>query len=357
MKNSDITGKVQTVLGPIEPQQMGQTMTHEHLLLDYSHAFGSMEPQDPDRKKTFNAPLTMETLSRMYFAGHWNRDNFILDDEDLAIEEALHFKNLGGGTIVDVTSIGFNRSPEGLRRIARATGLNIIMGSSFYVDPCLPDYVRHMSEDAITEAIVQDFRAGADGTDIRPGLIGEVGLSMPRTALEDKILRASVRAQQMTGALLMIHPGRHADEPLEIVHTIEKLGADLTRAIMCHIDRTIFDHPRLKELASTGVVLEYDLFGHEHTQYLYGDDIDQPNDIQRLRYLRYLFDEGFGKQIVISQDCDNKIYLRKYGGCGYAHIVENIVPRALNRGFSQQEIDQILIHTPQRLFTFVAPKG
>lgn len=356
MKHRDIVGKIQTVLGPIEPEQLGITMTHEHLLLDYSHAFGSMEPKDPDRKKTFNAPLNMETLSRIYYAGHWNRENFILDDEQLAIEEALHFKQHSGSTIVDVTSIGFKRNPEGLRRIAEATGLNVIMGSSFYVDPCLPDFVRTMTEDEITDHIVRDFTEGADNTDVFPGLIGEVGMSMPRTDLENRILRASVRAQRITGALLMIHPGRHPDEPLKIVEMIDKLGADLVRTVICHIDRTIFDRPRLKDLASTGVTLEYDLFGHEHTQYLYSDDVDQPNDIERLRYLRYLMDEGFANQIVISQDVDNKIYLRKYGGCGYAHIVENIVPRALRRGFTQQEIDQILVDNPRRLFTFSSPR-
>ena len=348
-------GSAQTVLGPIDPNLLGNTITHEHLLLDESHIFARTPPEDPDARKTFYAPLSMETLSRIYYAGHLNLDNFKMQDENLAIEEALHFKDHGGATIVEVTPIGIQRDPEGLQRIAMATGLNIIMGSSYYVDPSLPAYVHDMSETKIADGIIEEFAIGAQGTDIRPGLIGEVGMSMPKTETETRILRASAKAQQVTGAPLMVHPGRHPDEPLHIVRTLEKLGCDIERVIICHIDRTIFDLQRLKDLASTGVVLEYDLFGHEHARYLYSASVDQPNDADRLRYIRYLIDEGFGKQIVIAQDCDNKIYLRKFGGCGYAHILENVVPRALNRGFTQDEIDQILIETPRRLFTFARP--
>lgn len=350
--NENLVGKVQTVLGIINPEEMGITITHEHLLVDETNLF--QEPEDPDLKETFYAPLDMEILNRLYFAGHTNLESATMLDENLAIEEASHFRHHGGKTIVDATSIGLGRNPKGLQRIAQATGLNVIMGSSYYIDSSLAQEVREMSGREITDKIVKEFFAGVEDTHIRPGLIGEVGCSWPITSLEKRILRASSRAQQFTGAPLMIHPGRNPDAPMHIVKILEKEGSDLKRVIMCHIDRTIFDHAKLTKLASTGVVLEYDLFGHEHSHYRFNLDIDQPNDAERLRYIRYLIDEGYGNQVLVSHDCDNKIYLRKYGGGGYAHIVENVVPKALMRGYTQEEIDQILIHTPQRLFTFTA---
>ncbi len=355
MTRQDLIGTVLTVLGPIAPEDMGVTMTHEHLLVDETQLYH--EPDEPDKKATFHAPLTMEVLSRMYFAGHDNLESTTLLDAELAIEEAMHYKRAGGGSLVEASSIGLGRDPEGLARIARATGLHVIMGSSYYVEETHPPGMDDKSERQITHEIVGEMWDGVDGTGIRPGFIGEVGCSWPLTANEQKVLRASSHAQRLTGALLMIHPGRNEDAPRQITDIIKDAGANLGRTIMCHIDRTIFDQDKLLELAETGVVIEYDLFGHEHSLYVYNPDIDLPNDAGRLQWLRFLIDEGFGRQITVSQDCDNKMYLRRYGGCGYAHIVENVVPKMRARGFTGAEIDTILVDTPRRLFTFVAPDG
>ncbi len=350
----ELAGKVQTVLGLIEPQEMGTTITHEHLLVDEAHLYP--EPEGLDRKATFHAPLTMEVLSRMYYAGHANLESTTMLDEALAIEEAMHYKRAGGNTIAEVSSIGLARDPEGIARIARATGLNLIMGCSYYVWESHPSDMSQKTEEEITEEIVNEVLWGADGTDIRPGLIGEVGCSWPLAENERKVLRASACAQRLTGAPLMVHPGRNDGAPEEIVEILRDVGADIERTIMCHIDRTIFDKDTLRKLAETGVVLEYDLFGHEHSVYPENPDVDQPTDAVRLQWLRFLIDEGFGTQIVISHDCDSKIYLRRYGGCGYAHIVENVVPRMRTRGFTEDDIDTILVDTPKGLFTFVAPE-
>jgi len=350
----EATGKVQTVLGLIEPGDMGTTITHEHLLLDEAHLYS--EPEDPARKETYYAPLTMEVLSRMHFSGHDNLESTTMMDENLAIEEALHFRQAGGDTLVEVTPIGLCRQPEGLVRIARATGLNIIMGCSYYVDETHPPRLAMMNETEICEQIVREFSEGADGTGIRPGLIGEVGCSWPLTDNERKVLRASARAQRVTGAPLMIHPGRNQDAPQEIAEILADAGADLGRTIICHIDRTIFDRQSLRRLAETGCIIEYDLFGHEHSLYELNLEVDLPNDAVRLAWLKWLIDEGFGSQIVISHDIDAMIYLRRYGGCGYSHILENVVPRMRARGFAEDEILNILVDTPRRLFTFTTPK-
>ena len=76
------------------------------------------------------------------------------------------------------------------------------------------------------------------------GFIGEIGTTWPWTANERKVVRAAVLAQRETGAPLMIHPGRHERLPLEIVDFIRREGADLGRTIMCHIERTIVDPAR-----------------------------------------------------------------------------------------------------------------
>ena len=63
-----------------------------------------------------------------------------------------------------------------------------------------------------------------------------------------------------------------------------------------------------------------------------------PNDAQRLKWLSWLIENGYGSQIVISHDIDAKYLLLRYGGSGYAHIVNNIVPRMRSKGFEEHQI-------------------
>ena len=137
------------------------------------------------------------------------------------------YKQFGGDTIVDATSLGIGRDPVGLARISRATGVNVIMGGSHYVDQAHPEDMGERAEEEIFEKIVEDVTVGVDGTGIKCGIIGEVGCTWPLTDNERKVLRASARAQQATGAPILIHPGRDEVAPLEIVEVLSEAGADL----------------------------------------------------------------------------------------------------------------------------------
>lgn len=347
-----LTGKAQTVLGPVRSGDLGPTMMHEHLLIDLSPLYLSNVPKEASRRVKFYAPLSIELLGALKYGGQTNLDNVRLLDVQTAIEEALLYKQAGGGTIVDVTSIGLGRDPRALARIARATGLNVIMGASYYVEPAYPQKMDDKTEDEIVEEIVRDVLVGVDDTGVRSGIIGEVGCSWPVTANERKVLRASGRAQRLTGAPLTIHPGRNEMAPLEIVAVLQEVGTDLTRTIICHIDRTVMQHTTLKKLAETGCILQYDLFGTEYSYYRLNPLFDMPSDAQRMQRLAWLIAEGHGKQITISHDIDAKYSLVRYGGFGYAHILENIVPRMRKKGFREADIQAIIVDNPKRVLTF-----
>jgi phosphotriesterase-related protein len=345
-------GRAQSVLGPIDADNLGVVLTHEHLLAHAPHL--TKEPDRVDLAETFHAPITMEVLGRIRFGGAANFENCSLTDLDTAIEEISLFKQAGGDTIVDVTSIGIGRDPAGLARIARDSGVNIIMGCSYYVEDNYPADARidEKREEEIVEEIARDILEGVDGTDIRAGIIGEVGCSWPLTNKERKVLRASGRAQRLTGAALSIHPGRNPDAPREIVQVLRQVDADLSRTIMCHVDRTLDRKDLLSELAESGCILEYDLFGSETSYYPWSIPVDMPNDGQRLRWLEWLIAEGYRDQIVISQDTYFKHQLARYGGPGYAHIPANVVPLMRTKGFDEETIRTILIDNPARLLAF-----
>ena len=114
---SERTGKIQTVLGLIDPADLGITLTHEHLLVDLRcHWFS---PEEASEREWIDKPVTLDRLggvtSRFY-----NLDSMILLDEAMAVEETFKYKLAGGGSLVDVTSIGIGRDPLALARIARA---------------------------------------------------------------------------------------------------------------------------------------------------------------------------------------------------------------------------------------------
>ena len=116
-----------------------------------------------------------------------------------------------------------------------------------------------------------------DDTNIRAGIIGEIGCTWPLTDNERKVLRASARAQQETGAAILIHPGRDEAAPQEIVEVLSEAGADIERTIIGHLDRTITDLDILLKLADSGCYLEWDLFGNESSHYPLSD-FDMPSD-------------------------------------------------------------------------------
>jgi phosphotriesterase-related protein len=76
------------------------------------------------------------------------------------------------------------------------------------------------------------------------------------------------------------------------------------------------------------------------------------SDVQRIEALEFMVAQGHLDQIVIAQDVCQVNQLSRYGGKGYAHILESIVPRLKGRGFTQDQIDTILVANPARALAF-----
>lgn len=234
--------------------------------------------------------------------------------------------------------------------------MNIVAGAGFYLDCVHPHDMKDRTEAELEHQMVKEVLEGFGDTGIKAGLIGEIGCSWPLTENEKKVLRAAARAQRRCGCALMVHPGRNVAAPMQILNILKEAEADMSRVIICHIDRTVHDWNVIREIAATGCVLEYDLFGAEISYYPFASDIPgMPNDTQRIQWVKRLVEENFINQVVISHDIYTKHRLSAYGGHGYGHILKNIVPRMKTFGMSQIQIDQILKRNPQRLLTFVEP--
>ncbi len=339
-------GRIQTVCGLIEPAQLGPTLMHEHILWDVTRPEVRAVCGQEDAVE-----ITLETvweINRRSILDYGNQHN---QDHEVARAELVRLREAGGAAVVDLSNFGLAPDPRGLRKLSQATGITIVQGAGFYVDEYMPEAVKARSVDELAAEMIAQVEEGCWGSDVRAGIIGEIGCMWPLRDFERKSLQAAAIAQQATGASINVHPGRHADALPEILAILAGAGADVSRVVLSHIDRTLFSTDAVLRLAATGCVIEYDFFGIETSYYWFADS-DLPTDYMRLAYIRALIERGHAGQVVISHDICTKTRLVTFGGHGYGHILRNVVPLMRNKGFSEEEIDTILVHNPRRLLTF-----
>ena len=194
-------GLVQTVLGTVPPSELGVTTTHEHLYLDFSFMYRPAE--DSLSQELEDAPIALENLGWIRRNYYSNRFNLQLMDPDATVDELRRYRGVGGGAIVEATTIGIGRNPDALVRISRESGVHVVMGAGYYVDAVHPEDMdgRRPGRSGAGD-YVRDIVDGVDGSGVKAGIIGEVGCTWPLTPNERKSLAAAAISQRETGAAL-----------------------------------------------------------------------------------------------------------------------------------------------------------
>jgi phosphotriesterase-related protein len=340
------SGKVMTVRGPVPVDQLGMTLMHEHIFNDcrcWWHA-----PKTRERQYLAESFVCIEILGELRQDPFVNRHNISLDDEPLAIAELKAFAAEGGRTVVEPTCQGIGRDPRALRRVSEATGLNIVMGAGYYLGSSHPEKVAAMTAHQIADEIVHEATQGVDGSDVKIGLIGEIGVSSDFTAGEEKSLRGAAQAQVRTGLPLMVHlPGwfRLGHRVLDVV---AEEGGDLRHTVLCHMNPSHDDQPYQQELAARGAFIEYDMIGMD---FFYADQqVQCPSDEEAARAIVKLVQAGYTDRILLSHDVFLKMMLTRYGGNGYAYIPRHFLPRLRRHGLNEAILNQIMRDNPRSVF-------
>ncbi|MFC1942577.1 phosphotriesterase [Chloroflexota bacterium] len=351
MKQKELTGKAQTVLGVIDAKDIGVTTCHEHILWDITVNY--QEPVSANDKEMALQPMSLDNLYWVRAHSHSNLDNMLQTDEQLAIKELMHFKNAGGGTVVELSQNGIHRNAAGLARIAQATGLNIIMGSGYYVSKSHPADMDDKTEEDIAGEIVQDIMEGVGDTGVCSGIIGEIGCSVPFTQNEKKVLRACAIAQRRTGAAINVHPSNDDGLVLENIEVLKDAGADLTRVAISHVDGYELTPSTRSKILEAGCYAEYDGFGQSlyHFQYM-GRIANAHSDIQRIDDIMQLIEEGYLDRILIAHDFCYKCNFAAYGGYGYGHIINNLLPFMRAKGMTEEQINALVVENPRTFLQF-----
>jgi len=334
---------VMTVLGEIAASDLGVTLAHEHLILDVSCRRRLTE--DPYLQHIAEEPVNVSILSDLRRNPTISVDSLRLDNADLAVEELKQYKEAGGCSLLDHTTRWIGGRPLDLRKISQSVGVQIIAGCGYY-SPALPDSLNELSIEELKESLVREIELGVDGTDVRPGFIGEIGTSWPLTPLEVKSLRAAARAQVETGLGLSIHPSPWDKSALELLDIVESEGVDPSRVIICHLDH-ILDLEYHMAVAKRGAFVEYDRFGVEW--YSSQETLRFfPRDTERVAAVKALIKQGFLNNILLSQDVCQKIELKRFGGHGYSHILRYVVPMMKRMGITEEEIQSMMVENPKR---------
>ena len=340
------TGRVMTVRGPVSADDLGVTLMHEHVFIDLSFLW---DPPTSDwQKPLVDAEITLANRGLLQVDPYVSRRNLVLDDFDVAVAELARFRELGGASVVDLTISGIRPRPARLREVSERTGLHIVAGCGCYTQRAHPPEVTTLSEPQLLERMLDEIANGLEGTDVRPGIIGEIGTSSPVHADEAKFLRVAAAAQAKTGLAINVHVAILRREALAALDILETAGADLSRVVISHLDEQP-DTAYHRAILDRGAYVEYDTFGSE--SYFDGDGSAEPSDRERVDCLIELLEAGFGDRLLISQDVCTKVQLLKYGGSGYGHILRSIVPRLRRRGVDDATVRKLLVENPARVLT------
>lgn len=303
---------IQTVLGPIAPEQLGVTYSHDHLLFCPPAPYAE---QDPDLR---------------------------LDDVDAAIRELGFFKAAGGQALVEMTTVEMGRSPAGLKAISQATGVHIIAATGYNKAKFSEPFVANRSVEEIAAEMVRDLTEGMDGTDIRAGVIKASTSQDQITAGEEKVIQAAAQAHLRTGAPVSTHT-EAGTCALGQIERLRAAGVEPPSIIIGHLDRKLEWDYHLT-IAQTGVYVGYDQVSKEKYW----------PDAERITFIKRLIEAGHGGQILLSGDWARKSYWPSYGfgnGPGLTYILWRLVPWMLEEGISRQAVEDMLVNNPARAFT------
>lgn len=342
---------VQTVLGQVEAGEMGPTMAHVHLTLN---ALCYYTPPDSGVLRGLGEEkVTLQNRGAMMRRAFRVREQLVQEDLDETITELDEYFRVGGGTVINVEVPGLGRDVAALSRLSRATNVKVVASTGWYTHASHPAEVEDMKLDQLRDVMVAEIQEGIESTGIRAGNIGELGMSgdkfTPFHPREEKVLRAAARAQALTGVPLTIHPNYLADHLDTYVDVLEAEGADLSKVYISHMG--FWPEVAVAErMLNRGVgYLSYDGFGMEE---YFGTEpgLGFARDSDEVRVVLEMLNAGHRDRIIISNQCAMKTSRKAYGGWGYSHLYDNILPWLRHAGATDADITGIMVDNPRRLY-------
>lgn len=299
---------INTVLGKLNKNELGCTLCHEHIVIDLTKVRGDLDSA--------------------------------LTDIELIVEELNFSKKAGVTSIIEVTNIGMGRDVKKLKKISELTGINIIPSTGFYTIPYYPEYVETKSVIELANIMIDEITKGIDGTDIKAGVIGEIGTSFNK--LEDislKVFDAAIIAHKKTGVPIFTHC-EIGTMGIEQAEYLKDKGMNMDKVVIGHMDLVEDDNYIIKVL-ETGANVGFDTIGKER----YVTNAHKADTIVKLVEL------GYEDKILLSQDVTRLSYLKSNGSFGYVEVCEKFLPLLKRLGVKEEIINKFMVNNPQRILS------
>ncbi|MBO4594831.1 MAG: hypothetical protein J5697_03925 [Clostridia bacterium] len=325
---------INTVLGEIPESKLGVCSSHEHVFIDMRGCVEITGGEPP----VFYSKMDAEKRAEIYDDPYAVLDNALLDEEDKAIFELKYFKAHGGDTLIDCTSDEIGRDVNKLKRVSLESGVNIIVGCGHYYAKAHFAYVKDASVETLAEEMRTDILKGIAGTDIKAGIIGEIGTSAVIGDGERKVLTAAGIVGAETGKAIHVHTDLYTENGFEVVKILTAEGVKPQKICIDHVD-VLLRPDYIRGLLDLGVYVEFDNFGKE---FYINEKRRFAYDLERIRLLKRLIDEGYKKRILVCNDICLKSMWVSYGGQGYAHILRTVKNMATENGIEEKTYGEIL---------------
>jgi phosphotriesterase-related protein len=297
-----------TVGGRIEPDAMGLTLPHEHILVDFIGA-------DKAGKYRYDEEHVVQTMLPY-------------------LEE---IKAQGVETFVDCTPMYLGRDPALLRKLSTLSGLNILTNTGQYKEPYLPKETFSLSAEELAASWIEEFQNGIGGTDVRPGFIKTASNPGPLEPIQRKITEAAALTSKSTNLTIATHTGVGI-AAMEILDILDSLGVSPRKWIFVHAQNEE-DIELVAKIAERGAWIELDGIGLEKEK------------LHRERLLE-LLERGYEDRILLSQDAGWYRPGEEPGGAKkpFSFLIEFFVPKLREQGVSERSIDNLMIGNPARAF-------
>jgi len=334
---------VMCVTGTVADTDLGLVLPHEHLFVDLS-CYCPPEPEDTEGRAFYHQSVSRANRGQVVNDPWGIVDNTRLDSLESAVHEVGVFAGLGGKTISDLSPCpAMGRNPVGLLRVSEATGVQVIMSAGRYVLPSMTEEDKRLGLEGLEGHLLAEFVNGVDG--IRPGLLKTGFVSKINDEAEVRSLRAVARVQAKVGCAVAVHP--YIWEPMshKILDIMEDEGCDLRRVILCHQDFLGSSGDYLDSLIRRGAYVEFDTFGSGWLN----DPMWKQSDREKIGFLVQQVERGNTEHLLISGDMCLKIMFSRWGGAGYAHIPERVIPSMKLAGLGDDMIRAITTENAVRV--------
>jgi len=359
--------KIMTVLGPIEPSELGFTSMHEHIMFQGAVLARRLRAQIPKNNLPIHEDdkVSLENVGLLLKNSIMAWDALVQDDEEVMVGEVQDFKDSGGNAILEVSVPGIQLATAPIKRISERTGVHVVIATGFYTWDSWPEQYLNLSVAAYREHMLHEIKYGVQETDIKPGHL-KIALN-DLNHMEENTLRAAAQVANETGISLTIHPCKKpGGGRLRVLRILQEEGVDLTRVVMAHTSveeapasyRELIFYPQLyrvntdeaKRMLETGVNISVE-FGNPLGFEMMGRF--ETGDFGRMAGLYELIEQGYCQQIVLGNDVCGRTMLRRGGALGYLRLTTFVIPTLRNEaGVSDYAIRQMMIENPARILAY-----